>query len=170
MSSEVFEPQAAFSNRSICYQNMPKSGSLVISILTVCKVKYFLLSYYFNMQILTNNCKKGKLTPIIPCSSLISSLSVSPYIFRMCGILKHYYYYFECWRLYWWHYKSNSCNKNWILVFWSEWLSHISRFQFRNRLEMTKTELWSVNSEQCPLSNSDSSQYVRNYWLQFDFQ
>ena len=34
---------------------------------------------------------------------------------------------------------------------------HISSFQFRNRLQMTKTKKCSEISDQCPISNSDHS-------------
>ena len=93
--------------------------------------------------------------------------------------------YFEWWRLYLWHYQSNSCNNNWVLVFWSKWRCHISSFQFISRLEMTKTQICSVISDKCPISNSDTWFFpdsmseitdfngisnskicrVRNYWL-----
>ena len=63
---------------------------------------------------------------------------------------------FEWCRLYWWPYKFNSSNKNCILVFWSKWHGHISSFQFKYRLQMTKTQICSGNSDQCPISNSDS--------------
>ena len=76
---------------------------------------------------------------------------------------------FERWSLNWWPYKSNSCNKNCILVFWSKWHGHISRFQFRNRFKMTKTQICSENSDQCPLSNSESSQHVKKLLTSMGF-
>ena len=52
--------------------------------------------------------------------------------------------------------KANFWNKNCTLVLWAKWCGHISSFQFRNRLKITKTNMCSEHSDLCPISNSDN--------------
>ena len=54
----------------------------------------------------------------------------------------------------------------------SYWNGDITNFCLfvLHEIQMTKTQRCSVNSDQCPISNSDSSRHIRNYWLQWDLQ
>ena len=48
---------------------------------------------------------------------------------------------FEGYSFHWWHWKTNSCTKNCILVLWSEWCGHISIFLFISRENYNKNNM-----------------------------